>query len=187
MREEVKMYIDDAVEHMVKAIEHLEQELTKIRAGKASPNMLTGINVDYYGTKSPISQSATINNQDAKTLIIKPWDKSMLEPIEKAILAANIGITPQSDGEIIRLVLPPLTEERRKDLVKTVRQIGEQSKISVRNIRRDAMTHVKSLLKEGLSEDMEKDAEAEIQKLTNDYTVKIDNHLNAKEKEILTV
>lgn len=187
MTEEVKMYLDDADEHMKKSIEHLETELSKLRAGKATPSMLNGINVDYYGTNSPISQAANINNQDAKTLIVKPWDKSMLEPIEKAILAANIGITPQNNGEMIRLVLPPLTEERRLDLVKSVRSHGEQTKISIRNIRRDTMHQIKDLLKEGLSEDLERDAEHAVQELTNKYAVLVDKHFEAKQKEIMTV
>lgn len=187
MTEEVKMFLEDAEGHMKNGIEHLEAELSKVRAGKASPAMLSGLYVDYYGVNTPITQVASVNTQDAKTLIIKPWEKGMLQPIEKAILAANIGVTPQNDGEIIRLTLPALTEESRRDLVKAIKNIGEQAKIGIRNNRRDAMHHMKELLKEGLSEDMEKRAEDAVQQITNKYTELVDKHLEAKEKEIMHV
>ena len=187
MTEEVKFYLDDAEEHMQKAIQHLEEELTKVRAGKASPAMLNGIYVDYYGVNTPLQQVANVNVQDAKTLIIKPWEKGMLDPIEKAIMKANIGVTPQNDGELIRIVLPPMTEERRRELVKSVKAIGENSKVSIRSIRRDAIHHIKELQKEGTSEDMVKRGEDEVQALTDKYSSEVDKHLVAKEKEIMHV
>lgn len=185
--EELQLILEDTEEQMGKAITHLENELSKIRAGKASPDMLSGVMVDYYGVKSPINQTASVNTQDAKTLVIKPFDKSMLQEIEKGILAANIGVTPQNDGDFIRIVLPPLTEERRRDLVKSVNKHGEETRVSIRNIRRDAMHQVKDLLKEGLSEDLEKDAEQTIQKMTDEYTEKVNKHLTKKEEEIMKV
>lgn len=181
------MYLQDAEDQMKKAIDHLEAELGKIRAGKASPSMVDGITVDYYGVQTPIGQAATVNTQDAKTIVIKPWEKNMLEPIEKAIQAANIGINPQNDGDFIRLILPPLTEERRRDLVKNIRNHAEQTRVSVRNIRRDTMHHMKDLLKEGVSEDMEKRAEDAVDELTKKYTEYVEKHLEKKEEEVMTV
>jgi ribosome recycling factor len=185
--EDVSLIIDDAKESMQKAINHLEQELTKIRAGKASPTMLDGINVDYYGSPTPINQVANISVLDAKTISIQPWEKNMLSAIDRAIMQANIGITPQNDGNQIRLFLPPLTEERRKELFKKASAEGEHSKVAIRNIRRDAIEQIKKLQKEGLSEDAAKDAEADIQNLTDKYTALVDKHLEAKEKEMMTV
>lgn len=181
------MYIDDARELMKKAIDHLEAELLKIRAGKASPDMVSGLMVEYYGSKVPMLQVAGINSTDAKTLVIKPFDKTALQEIEKSILAANIGVTPQNDGEIIRLVLPPLTEERRRDLVKNIKNHAEQTKVSVRNIRRDAIQSIKELKKDGLAEDLEKRGENEIQALTDQFSALVDKHIARKEEEILTV
>jgi len=172
---------------MKKAIEHFEAELVKIRAGKATPSMLNGIVVDYYGNPTPISQVGNLSVMDARTLTIQPWEKNMLQPIERAIIAANIGINPQNDGNIIRLFLPPLTEERRKELVKRSNAEGEHAKIAVRNIRRDAIEHIKKLQKEGLSEDAAKDGESDMQEITNTYISLIDKHLEAKEKEIMAV
>ena len=172
---------------MKKAIGHLETELTKIRAGKANPQMLDGIVVDYYGSPMPINQVSNISVMDARTLSIQPWEKNMLQPIERAIIAANIGINPQNDGNIIRLFLPPLTEERRKELVKRAQHEGEHSKVSIRNIRRDSMEHIKKLQKNGLSEDICKDAEKEVQDTTDRYITTVEKHLTAKEKEIMTV
>lgn len=172
---------------MGKAIQHLESELTKIRAGKASPSMLDGIHVDYYGNPTPLNQVANISVLDARTLSIQPWEKTMLQAIEKGIMAANIGITPQNDGTNIRLFLPPLTEERRKELVKKCYAEGEQAKVSVRNIRRDAIEQVKKLQKDGLSEDAAKDAENGIQEQTDRYIALVDKHLSAKEKEIMAI
>ena len=187
MEDEVKLYLDTAKEQMESAISFLENELSKVRAGKASPAIVNGIKVDYYGVETPLNQVASVKNQDSKTLAIQPWEKGMLGPVEKAILAANIGITPQSDGTVIRLSLPPLTEERRIELVKKVKEIGEQSRVSIRNARRDTNEHLKVLTKDGLSEDLEKDAEHENQELTDSYISKVDKHLEAKEEEIMTV
>lgn len=176
-----------AEDHMKKAIGHLETELIKIRAGKANPQMLDGIVVDYYGSPMPINQVANINVMDARTLSIQPWEKNMLQPIERSIIAANIGITPQNDGVLIRLFLPPLTEERRKELVKKCQAEGEHSKVAIRNIRRDAIEGIKKLQKNGLSEDASKDAEAEVQQITDKFIGVIDKHLSSKEKEIMSV
>src|SRR5690606_24226877 len=167
--EEVSKIIDNADEMMKKAINHLEVELVKIRAGKANPQMLDGIMVDYYGSPMPINQVANINVLDVRTLSIQPWEKNMLQPIEKAIIGANIGVTPQNDGVLIRLFLPPLTEERRRELVKRCQGEGEHSKVAIRNIRRDAIENVKKLQKNGLSEDAAKDAETDIQGLTDKF------------------
>ena len=172
---------------MRKAINHLESELVKIRAGKANPTMLDGLMVDYYGSMMPISQVGNITVLDARTLSIQPWEKNMLQPIERSIIAGNIGINPQNDGINIRLFLPPLTEERRKELVKRCNVEGENGKISIRNIRRDAIEQVKKLQKEGVSEDITKDAEAILQDMTNRFIALIEKHLQAKEKEIMAV
>jgi ribosome recycling factor len=187
MSEELSLIMDDAEEHMEKAIQHLEVELVKIRAGRANPNMLDGIVVDYYGTATPISQIGNISVADARTLTIQPWEKNMLQPIERAIINSNIGLAPQNDGNIIRLFLPPLTEERRKELVKRVNAEGEHTKVSIRNIRRDGIESIKKLQKDGLSEDAAKDAEKDIQAMTDKFTVQIDKHLEAKDKEIMSV
>lgn len=172
---------------MKKAITHMEVELTKIRAGKANPQMLDGIMVDYYGSNMPINQVANISVMDARTLSIQPWEKNMLQPIERAIIAANIGINPQNDGALIRLFLPPLTEERRKELVKKCHGEGEHTRVAIRNIRRDAIEHIKKLQKNGLSEDAAKDAEADVQTVTDKYISGVEKHLAAKEKEIMSV
>ncbi|HUR67026.1 MAG TPA: ribosome recycling factor [Chitinophagaceae bacterium] len=187
MSEDLESIISVAEDHMQKAINHLETELVKIRAGKANPQMLDGIVVDYYGSPMPINQVANISVMDARTLSIQPWEKNMLQPIEKAIIAANIGINPQNDGVLIRLFLPPLTEERRKELVKRCQGEGEHSKVAIRNIRRDAIEHIKKLQKNGLSEDAAKDAEADVQQVTDKYTSGVEKHLTAKEKEIMSV
>ncbi|CAN5300766.1 ribosome recycling factor [soil metagenome] len=187
MTEELSLIIDDTEDSMKKAIDHLESELVKIRAGKASPNMLDGIMVDYYGTPTAINQVANISAMDARTLSVQPWEKKMLAAIERSIIAANIGINPQNDGNIIRLFLPPLTEERRKELVKKANGEGEQGKVSVRSIRREGIEQIKKLEKDGLSEDIAKDAEAEIQEMTNKYISLVEKHLAAKEKEIMSI
>jgi ribosome recycling factor len=187
MAEDIATIIVTAEDHMQKAISHLEGELTKIRAGKANPQMIDGIVVDYYGTPMPINQVANISVMDARTLSIQPWEKNMLQPIERAIIAANIGINPQNDGSFIRLYLPPLTEERRKELVKKCQAEGEHSKIAIRNIRRDSIESIKKLQKTGLSEDAAKDAEAEVQQVTDKYITIVDKHLSLKEKEIMSV
>jgi len=180
----LKSHTEDS---MNKAISHLETELVKIRAGKANPQMLDNIVVDYYGSPTPIGQVGNISVMDARTLSIQPWEKNMLQPIERAIIAANIGITPQNDGVIIRLFLPPLTEERRKELVKKCQGEGEHSKIAIRNIRRDAIENIKKLQKNGLSEDAAKDAEADIQATTDKFISAVEKHLAQKEKEIMAV
>jgi ribosome recycling factor len=172
---------------MNKAINHLESELIKIRAGKANPTMLDGLMVDYYGSAMPISQVGNITVLDARTLSIQPWEKNMLQPIERSIIAGNIGINPQNDGNSIRLFLPPLTEERRKELVKKCNNEGENGKISIRNIRREAIEQIKKLQKDGLSEDIAKNAEAAIQDTTNRFIALIEKHLQAKDKEIMAV
>lgn len=187
MAEDVASIISVAEDHMQKAINHLETELIKIRAGKANPQMLDGLSVDYYGSPMPINQVANVNVMDARTLSIQPWEKNMLQPIERAIIAANIGITPQNDGVLIRLFLPPLTEERRKELVKKCHGEGEHSKVAIRNIRRDAIEHIKRLQKNGLSEDAAKEAESTVQETTDKYTATVEKHLAAKEKEIMSV
>lgn len=187
MSEELDLILDDAETAMKKAISHLETELVKIRAGKATPAMLDGITVDYYGSPTPINQVANVTVLDARTISIQPWEKNMLQAIERAIMMANIGITPQNDGVLIRLFLPPLTEERRRELVKKASGEGEYSKVAIRNIRRDAIEGVKKLQKEGLSEDTAKDAEKNIQELTDRFIALVDKHLAAKEKEMMAV
>lgn len=185
--DDLKPIHQHADEAMQKSIDHLEIELTKIRAGKANPQMVDGITVDYYGSPMPLNQVSNISVMDARTLSIQPWEKNMLQPIERAIIAANIGINPQNDGSVIRLFLPPLTEERRKELVKKCHQEGEHSKVAIRNTRRDAIEHIKKLQKNGLSEDVCKDAENNIQDLTNKFISAVDKHLVSKEKEIMAV
>jgi ribosome recycling factor len=172
---------------MKKAISHLETELTKIRAGKANPQIVDGINVEYYGSPVPLAQVANITVADARTLSIQPWEKNMLQPIEKAIIASNIGLNPQNDGTFIRLFLPPLTEERRKELVKRTGGEGEQARIAIRNIRRDMIEQVKKLQKDGLSEDAAKDAETHIQGITDKHIAQIESHLKDKERDIMTI
>lgn len=187
MQEELEMMLAELSDSMDKAIEHLQKDLLKIRAGKASPSMLSGVMVEAYGVQSPINQLANINTPDARTISIQPFDKSTLQSIEKGILQANIGLTPQNDGEFIRLNIPPLTEERRREMVKQTKGEGENAKISLRSARKEAMDYIKSLEKEGLSEDMAKTAEEEVQKVVNDYTVKVEKVLSNKEAEIMTV
>ncbi len=187
MTDDLILIIEDAKVSMKKAIEHLEAELVKIRAGKANPVMLDGLMADYYGSPTPINQLANISAMDVRTLSVQPWEKNMLQPIERAIIAANLGINPQNDGNMIRLYLPPLTEERRKELVKRCNGEGEQAKIAVRNIRREAIEQIKKLQKDGLSEDAVKDAESEMQEITNSYISLVEKHLSLKDKEIMAV
>ena len=187
MTEDISQIVVTADDHMKKAITHLETELIKIRAGKATPQILDGIVVDYYGSPTPINQVGNINVMDVRTLSIQPWEKNMLQPIERAIIAANIGINPQNDGSQIRLFLPPLTEERRRELVKKCQVEGEHSRVAIRNIRRDAIEHIKRLQKNGLSEDIAKDAETNIQNITDKFITTVDKHLVSKEKEIMLV
>jgi len=185
--EELELVIEDTESSMKKAISHLETELTKIRAGKANPTMVDGIFVEYYGNPTPIAQVANVAILDARTISIQPWEKNMLQAIEKSILQANIGITPQNDGNQIRLFLPPLTQERRKELFKKASAEGEHSKVAIRNIRRDAIEEIKRLQKDGLSKDIASDAENTIQDTTNKYISLVDKHLAAKEKEMMAV
>ena len=187
MEEEARFCVDMAQEKMEKAIRHLEDELIHVRAGKATPTILDGITVDYYGAVTPIAQVSNIGTPDAKTIVVQPWDKTMLQVIEKAILYANIGLTPMNNGEIIRLNIPPLTEERRKNLVKQVKSMGENTKVSIRNARRDANDELKKMLKNGLPEDVEKESFEEVQKETDSYIAKVDVIVAAKEKDIMTV
>src|SRR5215213_11387835 len=187
MAEDIASIIELAEDSMKKAISHLEAELVKIRAGKANPQMLDGIVVDYYGSPMPINQVGNITVMDARTLSIQPWEKNMLQPIERAIINSNIGLNPQNDGNLIRLFLPPLTEERRRELVKRSLGEGEHAKVAIRNIRRDSIEAIKRLQKNGLSEDAAKDAEADVQDLTNKFIAKVDKHLEAKEKEIMSI
>jgi ribosome recycling factor len=187
MSEALDMIIDEAEGQMKKAIGHLETELSKIRAGKANPMIVDGIFVDYYGAATPLNQVANVTVADARTLSIQPWEKQMLGPIEKAIIASNIGLNPQNDGNFIRLFLPPLTEERRKELVKRVNGEGEQAKISIRSIRRDAIELIKKEQKDGLSEDIAKDGETAVQVLTDKYIALVDQHCRDKDKEIMTI
>ena len=187
MSEDISSIIANADDLMKKAISHLESELVKIRAGKANPQMLDSLVVDYYGNPTPINQVANVSVMDARTLTIQPWEKNMVQAIEKSIIGANIGVTPQNDGAIIRLSLPPLTEERRKELVKRCQGEGEHTKIAIRNIRRDAIEHIKKLQKDGLSEDAAKDAEADVQVATDKSTAAVEKHLETKEKEIMSV
>ena len=187
MSEGLDNIIDDTAKQMKKAIDHLEAELTKIRAGKATPQIVDGIFVEYYGNPTPLAQVANITVADARTLMLQPWEKNMLGPIEKAIIASNIGLNPQNDGNFIRLFLPPLTEERRKELVKRVNGEGEQAKVAVRSIRRDSIEQIKKLQKDGLSEDAAKDGETRIQGITDKHIALVDQHCRDKDKEIMTI
>ena len=187
MEEEVQLLLDDTEEKMHKAISHLEDELARVRAGKATTALLDGIVVNYYGANTPLSQVANINTPDPRTISIQPWDKTTIEAIEKAILAANIGITPMNNGEVVRLNIPPLTEERRRDLVKQIKVFGENTRVSIRAARRDANEYLKKMKKDGLPEDLEKDSEHHVQVITDKYIGKVDKILEIKEKDIMTV
>lgn len=187
MNELIKKQLDDAKAHMEKAIDFCDNELVKIRAGKAMPTMLDGIYVDYYGTPTALNQIGTVNTPDARTLVVQPWEKTMLISIERAIMEANIGLNPQNDGIVIRLNVPPLTEERRKDLVKKVKEEAEKGRIAVRNIRKDANEKIKRSKSEGISDDEIKTGEAEVQKLTDSCIARIDRLMEAKEKDVMTV
>jgi ribosome recycling factor len=187
MSELIKKQVNDAKALMDKAIAHADNELNKIRAGKASPSMLDDVMVDYYGSPTPLSQVGSVNTPDARTIVVQPWEKSLLVPIEKAIKEANLGVNPQNDGIIIRINVPPLTEERRRELAKKAKGEAEAGKIAIRNIRKDANEKIKKLKTEGISEDEIKVGEAEVQKLTDAYIVKVDQLSDAKEKDIMTV
>jgi ribosome recycling factor len=185
--DEIQLYLDEAKELMEKAVQHTSIELTKIRAGKAMPNMLEGIMVMYYGNPTPINQVASITTPDARTIVLKPFEKKSIGEIEKSIINSGVGLTPQNDGEVIRLNIPPLTEERRKILVKQAKSETENGKISIRNIRKDTNDHLRKLQREGAAEDNIKRAEEQVQILTDHYVEKLDNLLNKKEIEIMTI
>lgn len=184
---DINSIIDEAKAKFNKAIEHLDEEMLKIRAGKANPSMLNGIMVDAYGSLTPLSGVCSITTPDARMLVLQPWDKGQIAVIEKAIMQANIGLNPQNDGQVIRISIPPLTEERRKELVKQAKAEAEKSKVVIRNIRRDHNESIKALKKDGVSEDMIKTGEDRIQKLTDEFISKTDKTLEVKEKEIMTV
>ena len=185
--EEIEFILDSTKESMVGSIAHLEKEFLNIRAGKASPQMLGSVFVDYYGSQTPLSQVSNVNVPDARTITIQPYEKSMLHPIEKAIMIANLGFNPMNNGENIIINVPALTEERRRDLVKQAKAEAEDAKIGIRNARKDANTDIKKLEKEGTSEDICKSAEEDIQKLTDGFIRKVDEHLAIKEAEIMKV
>jgi len=187
MNEELDFLKEAAIEGMNKAISHLERELQKIRAGKANPQMLESVKVDYYGTPTKLSQISNINTPDPRTIVIQPWEKNMVAPIEKAIMAANLGFNPQNDGTIIRVMVPTLTEERRRDLVKKAKEEVENSKVGIRGARREAIESAKKLQKEGVPEDEVKKFEGDVQELTNKYIAKVDKLFEAKETDIMTV
>ncbi|HVD97605.1 MAG TPA: ribosome recycling factor [Cytophagaceae bacterium] len=185
--EEIELYLDDAKESMQKALKHTEIELTKVRAGKAMPNMLDGIMVDYYGVQSAIQNVSSVSTPDARTLAVKPWEKGMITTIEKAIRDANLGYNPQNNGESIIITIPPMTEERRKTLVKQAKVEVENGKVRIRTIRKDTNDELKKLLKDGAPEDAVKTAEEKVQSMTNDYIAQLDQILGKKEAEIMTI
>ena len=187
MNEDAQLIYEMTKERMEKSIEHLDNELIRIRAGKANVHILDGIMVDYYGTPTPLNQVSNISTPDAKTISIQPWEKTMIVPIEKVLMSSNVGITPSNNGEVIRLTVPQLTEERRRDLVKQVKNEGENARVSVRNSRRDANDEYKQMQKDGLSEDEAKFAEDKIQKLTDEFTEKVEKIVEAKEEDIMTI
>ena len=187
MQEEADFVIEQCEEQMNAAVSHLEKELVHIRAGIASPAMLDGVLVEYYGSMTPLNQVSNVSTPDARTIAIQPWEKKIIPDIEKAIMAANLGFNPENNGEIIRINIPALTEERRKDLVKQVHKEGEAARVSVRTARKEANDELRKLQKNGLSEDLEKDSEEKVQQLTDDFVKKINILVDAKEKDILTI
>lgn len=187
MSEEAKMILEDAKESMESSLEYLDKEFLKIRTGKANPSMLIGVKADFYGSLTPIEQMANINTPDPRQLIVQPWDKSTLHAIEKAILNANLGFNPQNDGEIIRIAVPPLTTERRQDLVKKAKAESEDTKVGIRNIRRAANDMAKGLKEEGYSEDLISNLEVDIQEITDRYIRKVDEAFAEKEIDITTI
>jgi ribosome recycling factor len=187
MTEEVEFELDSAKETMQKSLTRLESELTKIRAGKANPSMLSSVKVDYYGATTPLSQVANVSTPDAKTLTVQPWEKGMIDPISKAIIDSNLGLNPQNNGDVIIISIPMLTEERRRDLCKQAKAVGEDAKVGVRSARKIANDSIKGLKEEGLPEDAQKDAETKIQDLTNSHVARIDSILIEKEKDIMRV
>lgn len=187
MTEELSMIYDEFKESNQKTLNHLENELTKIRAGKASPAMLLGVMVEYYGSMTPLQQVANVNTSDARTIIVQPWEKPMLNEIAKGIINSNLGLNPQNNGEQLIISVPPLTEERRRDLVKKAKAEAEHAKVGIRNNRKDAIDMIKDLKAEGLSEDLVKVGEEEVQKITNSFIKKVDDIVELKEKDIMTV
>jgi len=187
MKEDINAVLNDGRGQMDKALTHLHDELLKIRTGKASPTMLSGLLVEYYGNPTPINQVANINASDARTLSIQPWEKSMLGAIEQSIFAANLGLTPMNDGEFIRINIPPLTEERRRDLVKQAKHSGEEAKVSLRNAPYKLMDALIQEVKDGYPDDIAKRREGEVDKWVHDYSEKVDKMIEAKEKDIMTV
>lgn len=187
MEEDISMYAEMAEDSMKSALERLNRELSKVRTGKANASMFNNVMADYYGSKTPIPQMANVSTTDARTMIIQPWDKAALEVIEKAIFEANMGITPQNDGEIIRISIPPMTEERRREIGKKVKAYGEEAKVSIRTARKELMDGIKQTVKDGYPEDMGKGKEGEAQKLTDSYTNKIDKLVDAKNEDIMTI
>ncbi len=187
MIEDCQLVYDMAKEGMEKALAHLDREFHQIRAGKASPDMLNGVMVDYYGAMTPINQMANVTSPDPRQIIVQPWDKSVIGSIEKAIMAANLGFNPKNEGEVLRISVPAVTEERRIELVKQAKNEAENAKIAVRNVRRSGNDEAKALEKEGIPEDDVKRLQDDIQKLTNSYIEKIDKLMEAKEKDIMTI
>ena len=185
MEDDIQFYIDHTKEQMEKTVNHTAQELSKIRAGKAMPSLLEGLSVEYYGNPTPINQVASVSTPDARSIIVKPWEKGMIQEIEKAIINSDLGLTPQNDGEVVRINIPPLTEERRIMLVKQAKTEVENGRISLRSIRKESNDAVKKI--DHVSEDLIKDAENENQKLTDSHNAKIDSILEAKEKDIMTI
>ena len=187
MQDDIKAAIDKASGQMDQAVDHLEKELTRLRTGKASPSLVSGIMVDYYGSPTPMAQIANISTGDSRSIIIQPWEKTLVPAIEKAIFESNIGLTPQSDGEQVRINIPPLTEERRKDLAKQAKALGEDAKVSIRNARRDANNLITREVKAGFPEDQAKAKEKLIQDLTDKHSKSVEETIVAKEKDIMTV
>ncbi|MBL7941380.1 MAG: ribosome recycling factor [Flavobacteriales bacterium] len=187
MSEEIKMALDEAAENMGKAIEHLENELSKVRAGKASPAMLDGVRVDYYGSMTPLKNIANVSTPDPRTLVVQAWEKHMLDAISKAILEANLGLNPQNNGDVVIISVPMLTEERRKDLSKRAHAEGEHARVSIRSARHDAIQFIKQAQKDGLPEDEAKTGEAKVQELTDKFNRKVDEVIAAKDKDIMTI
>ena len=187
MEEEINEYFDMARESMDGTITHLERELSKVNTGKANPRMVSGLFVSYYGADTPLNQVANVSIADARTITIQPWEKSMIGPIERAIFEANLGVTPQNDGEMVRITIPPLTEDRLKDLVKVAKNMGEDAKISLRSARKDLMDGIKDAVKDGYPEDAGKRKESDANALIKTYEAKVEDHVKNKEKDILTI
>jgi ribosome recycling factor len=187
MADDIRVQLEQGKDDMQKALEHLQRELNNIRTGKASPAILSSIKVDYYGSQTPLSQVSNVSASDARTLTIQPWEKSLLAPIEQAIFAANLGLTPMNDGEFIRISIPPLTEERRKEMVKFAKHLGEEAKVSLRSTRHKMIDAVKQEVKDGLAEDAGKRMEGEIDKVVHDFGDQVDKYIVSKEKDIMTV